>query len=390
MPRVLPWKQLVAALLAIAVVAPRFSSAADRYYKEKEFAGGRIAYDGDIPVLHLSGTPATLGKQSAALATANVKPLLSIPRRLLDDSGVGVAWPLIVQGARRMFDAAPARYREELDAIGTEVGLTKDELGSLYVANTMVELRRMGGCSGLLVMPERSETGAMIFGRNLDFPNVANMARLSLVSIYRPEGKHAFASIGFPGLVGVISGMNDQGLCLATFDSYAAKDGSQMFNPHGVPLALLNRQIMEECATVDDARKLLENSKRTTMMSLVICDREHAAVFEITPKSVVERDAVEDVLICTNHFISPRLSVKKDCWRYDKLLEYRAQRDKLGLRQITQALDAVNQDQLTLQSMVFEPAAMKLSVSLGPPPSSSRPLHTLDLAEALAPNAAAK
>lgn len=390
MRRSLPRNLLVAALCVIAAAAPRPAVSADRFYKEKEFAGGRMAYDGEIPVLHLSGAPAAIGKQSAALATANVKPLLAIPRQLLDDGGVGVAWPLIVQGARRMFDAAPARFREELDAIGREVGLSKDELGSLYVANAMVELRRMGGCSGLLVMPKRSDTGAIIFGRNLDFPNVGHMDRLSLVSLYRPEGKHAFASIGFPGLVGVISGMNDQGLCLATFDAYAANDGSQMFNPQGVPLALLNRRIMEECATVDDARKLLESSPRTTMMSLVICDRERAAVFEITPKNVVQRAPVQDVLICTNHFISPKLSMTKECWRYDKLLAYRAQQQPLGVQQVAQALDAVNQDQLTLQSMVFEPSSMKLSVSLGPPPSSSRPLHTLELAEALSPDQAVK
>ena len=33
----------------------------------------------------------------------------------------------------------------------------------------------------------------------------------SLVTVYRPEGKHAFVSIGFPGLVGCVSGLDGQG-----------------------------------------------------------------------------------------------------------------------------------------------------------------------------------
>lgn len=365
------------ALLIVALVA-RASDAEERTYQEQELRGGRLAYVNEVPVLYVSGTPSEMGAQSALLATNSVKPLLSIPRTLLDDSGVGVAWPVVVKGAKHMFSAAPARYREELDAAGQAMGLTDDELGSLYVANAMAELRRMGGCSGLLVMPERSESGEMIFGRNLDFPNVSNLYRLGLVTVYRPQGKHAFASIGYPGIVGVISGMNEAGLCLATFDSYAAKDGSKMFNPRGVPLALLNRQIMEECATVDEARKLLEKSKRTTMMSLVICDRERAAVFELTPKSVAQREAVDDVLICTNHFISPRLTVKKGCWRYDKLLERRAGDGKLDMAELAEALDDVNQGDLTLQTMTFEPSRLRMSVSLGPPPSSAQRLHTLE------------
>lgn len=352
--------------------------AEERTYQEQEFSGGRLEYVNEVPVLYVSGTPGDMGAQSAALSTNRVKPLLTIPRKLLDDSGVGVAWPVIVKGAKHMFTAAPPRYREELDAAGKAVGLTDDELGSLYVANAMVELRRMGGCSGLLVMPERSANGEMIFGRNLDFPNIANLYQLGLVTVYRPQGRHAFASIGFPGMVGVISGMNDAGLCLATFDSYAAKDGSPMFNPQGVPLALLNRQILEECSTLDEARKLLEASKRTTMMSLVICDREHAAVFELTPKSVVQRNAEQDVLICTNHFISPQLHVVKDCWRFDKLLERRAQKGPLGMEQLAAALNDVNQGDFTLQTMTFEPAHLRIGVSLGPPPSSAHTLHTLE------------
>jgi predicted choloylglycine hydrolase len=283
-----------------------------------------------------------------------------------------------------MFNAAPVRFREELEAAGKVAGLTEDDLGVLYVANAMVELRRIGGCSGLVVMPDRSATGEILFGRNLDFPNVGGIDRLSLVTVVRPAGKHAFAAVGFPGLVGVISGMNEKRLCLATFDAYAAKDKAALFNPLGVPFALLNRQILEECTTVDDARKLLESSKRTTMMSLMICDTKEAAVFELTPKTVAIRKPETEVLICTNHFLTPELSVKRDCWRYDKLVEYRGTNGKLDRAQLAEALHAVNQGDLTLQTMLFEPQAMRMHVSLGPIPSSAHPLQELDVAKLLA------
>jgi isopenicillin-N N-acyltransferase like protein len=371
-------------LLALCAALAQSANAADRTYTEKSADGGQLRYEGEVPVLYLQGTPAEMGRQQAVLVTADVRPLLSIPRQLLADHGVGVAWPLIVQGARQMFSAAPPRYREELEAACKVAGFTDDDLGTLYVANAMVELRRIGGCSGLVVMPIRSASGEILFGRNLDFPNVSSMGRLGLVSVYRPAGKHALVAVGFPGLVGVISGMNEKGLCLATFDSYAAKDKSVMFNPLGVPFALLNRQVLEECATVEEARKLLASSKRTTMMSLMICDRKEAAVFELTPKTVAIRKPETEVLICTNHFLTPELSVKRDCWRYAKLEEYRRNHAKLAREQLAEALHAVNQGDLTLQTMIFEPQAMRMHVSLGSPPSSAHPLQELDLTKLLA------
>ncbi len=384
--RLVNWLLFIVLCVTLATKAP----AAERTYAEKTIKGGELRYVGEIPILYLQGTPAEIGSQQANLATVNVRPMLSIPRQLLEGSGVGVAWPLIVQGAKQMFNAAPARYREELEATGKVAGFTEDDLGALYVGNAMVELRRIGGCSGLVVMPDRSDSGELLFGRNLDFPNVGGLDRLGMVSVYRPAGKRAFVGVGYPGLVGVISGMNDAGLCLATFDSYAAKDNSAMFNPRGVPLSLLNRQILEECTTVDEARKLLESSKRTTMMSLMICDTKEAVVFELTPKTVGIRKPVTEVLICTNHFLTPKLSVTRECWRYAKLEEYRGLKGQLDRAQLAKALHDVNQGALTLQTMLFEPQAMRMHVSLGSPPSSARPLQELNVAELFKHNAAAE
>ena len=56
----------------------------------------------------------------------------------------------------------------------------------------------------------------MVFGRNADYPPRGVLDRYGLVTIFRPEGKHAFASIGLPGLGGVISGMNEAGLAPMT------------------------------------------------------------------------------------------------------------------------------------------------------------------------------
>jgi len=64
----------------------------------------------------------------------------------------------------------------------------------------MVDMYRGGfGCSSLLIEPSRSATGGPLFGRNLDFYGRGILHKYSLVAVYRPDGKHAFAAVTFPG-----------------------------------------------------------------------------------------------------------------------------------------------------------------------------------------------
>ena len=44
-----------------------------------------------------------------------------------------------------------------------------------------------------------------------DFPPFGLLDRFGLVTVARPTGLHAFAAVGFPGMMGVL-GMNDAGV----------------------------------------------------------------------------------------------------------------------------------------------------------------------------------
>jgi predicted choloylglycine hydrolase len=247
----------------------------------------------------------------------------------------------------------------------------------------MLELRRMGGCSTLIVGKDRSKTGGVLFGRNFDFPPLDVLDKYGLVTVYRTKGKRAFVSIGFPGLLGVISGMNDAGLCVATLDVYGAKDGSPMFDPTGKPMMFTFRRILEECKTVEEAHALLKKSKATTWMNLAVADAGGGTVFELTPKSVVARKPAEGLLACTNHFRTDPLCTSKSCRRYTSLIKSRTYK-KVGLNDLKTLMHAANQRTWTIQTMIFEPSAMKLHVSLTDPPTSNKTFKTLDVKQLLA------
>lgn len=368
---------LACCFLFLAAVRP---AAAEPFrYPEGKHGQAELKYINDVPVLRVAGKPADLGEQTAVLALKSSEKLLGYPRDFLRLLKLDIAWPVIVGTGKSLLPNFPEHHLEELES-GVKAGKLDRDL--LVAANTMFDLKKVIGCSTLVVEPARSATGEMVFGRNLDFPTLGYLQDYSLVTVCKPEGKKAFVSIGFPGCIGVLSGMNEHGLTLAVLEVYASNDDSAKFDGKGTPYALCFRRLLEECATVEEAEKLLKSMKRTTRLNLAICDTKTAAVFEITPKTVVVRPAENGVLPCTNHFRSKELGVGAKCWRYPILAKSQEEKT-LNVRDIAKLLDDVNQGQLTLQTMIFEPATLKLHLAIGKTPSSSLPMKTLELAPLL-------
>jgi hypothetical protein len=368
----------VAGALALLLLVGLVPARADQpfRYLEGKHGKGELKYINGVPVLILEGTPEEIGEQGGALVIKSGPQLAGLFKDFLKDRGLEKAWPLLCTASARMLPQFPPDYLKELDAISKASGYDRD---LFIVANTYADMYKLGGCSTLIVEPERSETKAPLFGRNWDFPPIANLHEMSLVIVCRPKGKHAFASVGFPGMLGCVSAINDAGLALAVNEITEANDDSPRFDPSGTPMVLAFRRVIEECATVEEAEKLLRSMKRTTASSLTVCDKKGGAVFEITPKNLVVRRAEEGICACTNHFRTKELATRTECRRYPILESARAMQ-KLGVAEVGKKLDEVNQGAYTLQTMVFEPAALKLHLALGKGPASALPLKELDLA----------
>ena len=286
------------------------------------------------------------------------------------------AYPLFVKTGNLMVPQFPPDHRRELEAMAKASGVERD---LLVFANTIPDMMKLVGCSTLLIESSRSATGQPLFGRNLDWPSVGSMHEYVVVTVYRPKGKHAFASIGYPPMLGCPSGINDAGLCLAQNEVYTSRDGSPRFNPAGTPMLLAFRRVLEECATIQEAEQLLCSLKRTKMCNMTVCDRNGGAVFEITPKNIVVRRPSEGIGVCTNHFRTNELATSLVCRRY-AVLERSRELKELGVKEVAQQLHAVNQGKMTLQTMVFEPAALRLHLAFGKGPATALPLKPLELA----------
>jgi isopenicillin-N N-acyltransferase like protein len=371
----------VVCLLSCSSLAVR--AAEPFHYPTGRAGNAELRYIHDVPVLTVGGSPDEIGAGVGGLALKPSSRLLSFTRDLLKAGKADDAWPLFVRAGKGMVKSFPADYRVEMDAVARSAGADRD---TVMVANTFFDLKSVFGCSALMVEGTRSATGGVLFGRNLDYPSLGYIHEHTLVTVYRPTGKHAFASVGFPGLVGVLSGMNDAGLCVAVLEVYDAKEGEPHFNPKGIPYAMCHRRLLEECTTIAEAKKLLEAMPRTSLLNLAVADQTSTAVFEVTPKQVVLRPSVHGVCTCTNHFCTDEVKPAKaeDLFNSDGRLgildKARDAKSKLGVEDVHKYLHAVNQGELTLQTMIFDPANLRLHLAFGKMPSSGGELHTIDLA----------
>jgi isopenicillin-N N-acyltransferase like protein len=365
-------------------------------YPEGRHGKGELVYIQGLPVLRLQGTPEDIGAQTAILG---LKPaagrLLRYPRELLQFFFYSrlvsqLLLRRLTRIGRGMVARFPEAYRGELESLIEVGGFARNPL---VAANTMLDMKNMGvsrlfGCSSLVVDAARSATGGPIFGRNMDFFGLGYLQHYGLVLVYPrgPERRHAFVSVGFPGMIGCSSGMNDAGLAAASHEIFdpAAR---RKFNPNGLPFALAYRHILEQCATVEEACSLLQSIEPTTSTSLVVCDRRGGAVFEVCPDRVVQRGCIDGLAVCSNHYCTVELSNPRQRNTYGTLERLVTLREgmppegRFGIAEVHARLHAVHQGELTLHTMIFEPESLRLHLALGPKlPATANELTTLDLA----------
>jgi predicted choloylglycine hydrolase len=369
-------------LLALLAAPLPVHSAEPFHFPEAKHGTGELRYINKVPVLTVSGSPEQIGEAVGVLAVKPAPRVLDYPRGLINFFNAGFFWNVIVSQGQEMSKHFPADYSKEMDALIKASDAPRDKV---VAGNTLFDIKKIILCSALMIEPTKSATGGPLLGRNLDYPSLDYIQEYGLVTVYRPTGKHAFVSVGFPGLVGTLSGMNDAGLSVAVLEVMSSRNGEGRFDIKGIPYAMCFRTILEECVTIDEARKKLESLPRTTILNMVVADRTSVGTFEVTPKTVIFRPAEKGVCSCANHFCTEVRPDKKInvCMTYDRfdiLERARQTAGKLTVADVQRKLDAVNLGDLTLQTMVFEPATLKLHIAMGKAPSSRLPMRTLELA----------
>ncbi len=359
-------RRLLPSLLALIVLC---SSCARSEVKRLVTAAAPEPFP--VPIVELRGSPADI-------AAAHARQL-GEPIRNLFGAYFGRYFENALQRNMAMLAATAfegkllPEHRAEVIELAHDVGLDERQV---MLGQCFLDLSEMTACSTITLPASASPDHVARFGRNLDFPSFDVADKSTVLMIVHPNDHYAFASIAWPGMMGVLSGMNEHGLTLANME---VDRGRRM--PTAMPYTLLYRTVLERCKTVDEAITLLQSTPRQTANNLMLMDAAGGrAVVEITPESVTVRRGNEvAALISTNHQRGADADTGGRCDRYDYLHDAAAKRfGRIDVASVETMLGHVGQGRMTLQSMVFEPVNRIIYLATGEN-APTRGYHELDL-----------
>ena len=258
-----------------------------------------------------------IGKLSSDLLHYQEKVFVDQIREIVpSDSYLKFLRFFIVLFNRHLGENVLEEYRNEIYGISLSCTHEYDFIGTPYerqlnyhsahdLGHAMQDYMLVG-CSSFATWGTQSADSSLLIGRNFDFYVGDAFAENKQVAFYTPDQGYKFASVGWPGMIGVLSGMNETGL---TVTINAAK--SAVPTGSATPISILTREILQYASTIDEAFAIAKKRKTFVSESILIGSAKDgkAAIIEKSPeKTVLFKGKESDRLISTNHYQSEEFS----------------------------------------------------------------------------------
>ncbi len=304
---------------------------------------------------------------------------------------------------RRLGRSVPKEYRQEIKAMST---VCTDELAkfgdpyerqmqyhSAHDIGHVMQDYMLVGCTSFAVWGSESSDSSLLVGRNFDFYMGEDFARNKLVLFEKPDTGYAFVSVTWPGMLGVLSGMNTEGLTVTI-------NASKLETPKmsATPISILTKKILQYASTIEEAWQIAGEYRTFVSESILVSSAKdgRAAIIEKTPSEMALYDpaaADKNVqrVVCANHYQSSKFwdnpVNQENIKMTDSMVRFRRVEhllDSLGkidperaafILRDTRGVDgepigycnelSVNQ-MLAMHSVIFKPEQRKIWVSTSP------------------------
>jgi len=173
-------------------------------------------------------------------------------------------------------------------------------LHSLYDVSLSFEHSPLLGCTSFALTGGAARDGRTLLARAFDFEAGRLFDEHKAVFLVRENGKIPYASVAWPGLVGVVTGMNDAGVALVVHGGRAREVRSA-----GEPLVHTMRNVLAEARTTEEALALLEHEPMVSHIVMLADRGGDTAVVERAPGEVPWIRREKGKLALTNHFQGP-------------------------------------------------------------------------------------
>jgi isopenicillin-N N-acyltransferase-like protein len=282
------------------------------------YGSASLAWVGGLAVLRVAGDAHAIGAAHGRLLAPWLSPVVaaaaaSITGTVSDDGllgelthGIRLAWRWrfiddgLVEQDRRMV----AGMTRGAAASGAELGydeLLRDQavldVGTPSPRSDSAEQHVIAHSLTLIGAQAQAQARVWI-GRTLALPGLddGGDSAIPVITIAKPDGRIAWAGVGWPGQLGAVTGINAEGIVVMV-DPVRTSDVRVTRTAR--PVALLARTVLEQARTLDDAIKLIESSATLGSAVIAVIDGTSGKWVQIerTPsKAIVERNPKSTVL----------------------------------------------------------------------------------------------
>lgn len=231
----------------------------------REVSGGWLGVvAGGQRVLCVSGSPESMGATHGVLLGKEVAA--TVDRIHLMAAAYSVSrnewfYDRIREVERRGAPFVPPEYLRECDAMSVAAGISVAEGRAVYFFPEIFH------CSGLAVRGRASADGRVRHVRVLDYLRDIGLQESAVVTVYVPDEKLAWVSVGYAGFIGTVTAMNEAGVAMGEMG------GGGEGRWDGIPMSFLMRLVMEECSSVAEALTLLKCLPHTCEYYYLLSDR---------------------------------------------------------------------------------------------------------------------
>lgn len=269
--------------------------------------------------MYLAGDPFTLGYSNAVLTQEYIEEQEASLIRLVKHyvpSALG-RWLLkkyVLVRNRDLPSYVQRRYQLEIYGLSRGYRDPFPEIGPLYhrllnyhaahdISHAVMD-NPLVGCTSFAAWGEATEGGHLLIGRNFDFDAGRCFDENKIVMRVEPDKGRGYISVGWPGLIGVVTGINDAKIAVS-INAAQSTDNRRI----GTPVSIVIRDVMQHASTLEEAITIIRRSQVFVTDGYLVADGKtgEAVIVEKTPLRAEVRRSTGNVLISANHFLSDAL-----------------------------------------------------------------------------------
>ncbi len=204
----------------------------------------------------------------------------------------------------------PEEFLLEIYGVSKQMEGVNENLGSPYLRilnyhaahdiGHMLENMNLVGCTAFSVKEGMSLNGDLITARNFDFYIGDRFAEEKIISFVNPQSGIPFMKVTWGGMMGVVSGMNIEGLSIVI---NAAESGVP--STTATPVSLVSREVLQYAHDIESAYRIIASRNLFVNQIFFISSASdgRSAIIEKTTDTTEIYYPEGDFAALTNHFI---------------------------------------------------------------------------------------